>query len=301
MARQLGGQAELAHGTYLLGTIHGHLGHSAEEIACAQQSLALYEEMGHLVGQAKALNNLGVACKESGDWAAASGYFQRGIELEERLGDVHGVAMVTNNLGNVLLWRGQLDGATEAYQKSLDIWEDIGFPIGVALSWSNLGKVCAERGEWEQALEYLERSQQRFQEIQSLHFLPEVYRRLAVVHLGLRQLEKARLAAERSVALAAELDMELERGVSLRVVGQVGLALEEWEQAEEALTASLSIVEEQGNRYRTGETLYHLGRLYAAMVSAGDPAVSAKAESALGRARAIFEELGAERDLAGGF
>jgi adenylate cyclase len=298
IARQGGGQAELAHGTQLLGVIHDHLGDSAEAMTCAQRSLALYEEMGDLVGQAKALNNLGIACTRSGDWTAAIGYFRRGIELEEQLGDVHGVANLTNSLGEILLSRGNLDAAAGAYQKSLDIWEAVGFPIGVALCWSNLGKVCIERGGWDQALDYLERSQRRFEEIESELFLPEVYWRLALVHLGLGQLEEARQLGERSVGLATELGMGLEKGISLRVMGQVHLAFEEWEQAEEALTASLSILEEQDNRYRMGETLYHLGRLYQAMARAGDPEAVAKAESALGRARAIFQELGAERDLA---
>jgi tetratricopeptide (TPR) repeat protein len=298
LARQWNDRAEMAHGTYLLGTIHGHLGHSAQEIAYARQSLVLYEQIGDVLGQANVLNNLGIAYKESGDWDEAIGYFQRGLELEGQLGNVHGVAKVTLNLGNVQLWRGELDAAAQAYQQSLDIWQAIGFPIGVALSWSNLGKVCAESGQWGQALDYLERSRQRFQDIQSLHFLPEVYRRLAVVHLGLGQLEKARQTAESSLALAAELDMELERGIGLRVLGQVHLAGQEWEQAEETLTASLRILETQDNRYRLAETFYHLGRLYIATARSGDTTAQDKATVALQTAETIFAELGAERDLA---
>jgi class 3 adenylate cyclase/tetratricopeptide (TPR) repeat protein len=298
LARQHNDPAELAHGTYLLGTIHGHLGHSAEEIAYARKSLDLYTQMGDVLGQANALNNLGIACKESGDWDAAIGYFQDGLDLEEQLGDVHGVAKVTNNLGNVLLWQGQLDAAARAYQQSLDIWQAIGFPIGMALSWSNLGKVCSERGQWGQALDYLERSRQCFQEIQSRHFLPEVYRRLATARLGLGQLDEARQAAEHSVALATELDMELEKGISLRTMGQVHHALQHWKEAEEVLISSLCILQKQNSRYRMGETLYHLGCLYRVMSGKGDTAGLSRATSAWERARAIFEELGAERDLA---
>jgi len=298
IARDLGGRKELAHATYLLGTIHGHLGDGAQEIACARDSLTLYEEIGDLVGQANALNNLGIACKESGDWAAAVGHFQRALELEQQLGNVHGVAKLTNNLGNVQLQRGQLDAAAHAYQESLDLWERTEFPVGVALSQSNLGKVCAERGQWQQALEYLERSQRGFQAIQSNHFLPEVYRRMAAVRLGLGQLDKARDAAERSVALAHDLGMELEKGISLRVMGEVRLALGELEQAHQALTASLDIVQAQGNRFRTGETLWQLGRLYRGMARAGDGSAAEQARAAFDRARAIFEQLGAERHLA---
>jgi tetratricopeptide (TPR) repeat protein len=89
IARQLSSRPVLADATCLLRTIHGHLGHSEEEIACARQSFALYEELGDPVGQIKALNNLGVATMEGGDWEAAIDYYRRGIGLGERIGDVN--------------------------------------------------------------------------------------------------------------------------------------------------------------------------------------------------------------------
>jgi tetratricopeptide (TPR) repeat protein len=297
IARQLNAPAELAHGTYLLGTIHGHLGHSADEIACARQSVALYEDTGDLVGQANALNNLGIACKESGDWDAAMDCFKRALELDEELGNVHDVAKVTNNLGNVLLQRGQLDGAAQAYHKSLDLWTAIDFPLGVALSLSNLGEVGVEGGEWEAALDNLKRSEQLFQQIQSQHFLPEVYRRQALAYLGLGQAAEAQRNAERSVSLAAELGMELEKALSLRVLGHVLVALGKWAQAEEPLLSSLDVLKRQDNRFGMGQTLHQLGCLYHEQSRAGDTAAADNSRAALESARTIFAELGAQREL----
>jgi tetratricopeptide (TPR) repeat protein len=298
IARQRSSGPVLAHATYLLGTIHGHLGRREEEIACARQSLALYEELGDPVGQLKALNNLGVAYMEGGDWQAAIDYYRRGIELGEKVGDVNSVAIMTHNLGNILLQQGHLGGAARAYERSRDIWRAIGFPFGVAASWSGLGKSYAECGEWERALDCLGRSERQFKEIESDLFLPEVYRRQALVHLSTGQLDVARRLVDQSLALADELDMALERGIGLRVRGQIELASGHWEQAEAALRESLNILQEQGNRYRMGETLYQLGRLYCTMARGEDPEAADKAESALERAREIFEDLGAERALA---
>jgi tetratricopeptide (TPR) repeat protein len=307
-ARQGEGQAEVAHATYLLGTIHWHLGRISEMIARAERSLALYEETGDLRGQAMALNNLGIACKESGDWTAAMDYYQRAVELEERLGNVHGVAKVTNNLGNVLLWQGSLGEAAQAYRRSLKIWEAISFPIGVALAWSNMSEVCIERHEWEAALDYLGRSERRLRGIGSDLFLPEVYRRQALVNLNVGQLEEARELVDRSLTLADKLDMTLEKGISLRVSGQIHLARGARAEAEAALRQSLEILRERGNQYQMGQTMYQLGRLYRAAADAGDRAASAragaaqagatKAEQVLGEAKEIFERLGAERALA---
>jgi predicted ATPase len=298
IARQLNAAAELAHGTYLLGTIHGHLGHSADEIACARSSLTLYEGLGDLLGQANALNNLGVALWEGGDWAGATESFQRALELDARLGQVHDVAKVTNNLGNVLFQRGRLDEAAQAYRKCLELWTAIDFPLGVALSLSNLGEVGAEGGDWEIALDNLQRSERLFQQIQSRHFLPEVYRRQAVVYLGCGQADEAQLKAESSVSLASELDMELERALSLRVLGQVLLALGQWAPAEQALSNSLKVLEGQGNRFGVAQTLVELGRLWRVQALGGDTVAAEKARVALERARAMFAELGAERELA---
>jgi tetratricopeptide (TPR) repeat protein len=298
IARQRSSQPVLAHATYLMATIHGHLGRYEEAIAGARQSLALYEKSGDHAGQIKALNNLGAASRGLGDWQATIKYYRRGIELAEKIGDVNSVAIMTHNLGNILLEQGNLGAAVRAYERSLDKWEIIGFPFGVAASWSGLGKAYTGCGEWERALDCLGRSERQFKQIESDLFLPEVYRRQAVIHLNTGQLEMARQLVEQSIALATELDMALERGISLRVRGQIDLASEQWEQAEVALRESLKILQEQGNRYRMGETLYHLGRLYWAMARGEGPEAAAKAKSALERARTIFEDVGAERDLA---
>jgi tetratricopeptide (TPR) repeat protein len=302
IARERGIRPVLAHATYLLGTIQGHMGRCEEEIACARRSLALYEELGDAVGQIKALNNLGVAYRGSGDWEAAIAHYRRGIGLAEKIGDVNGVAIMTHNLGNILLEQGNLGAAARAYWRSLDIWEDIGFPFGVASSWSALGKTYAECGEWETALDCLDRSEQQFRDIGSDLFLPEVYRRQALVRLNMNQLEEARQLVDRSTALAEKLDMTLEKGISLRVSGQISLAREAWGEAETALRESLEILRDQGNQYQLAETLYQLGRLYRASAGAGDragvaQARAAKAELALRKAKEIFERLGAGRAL----
>jgi tetratricopeptide (TPR) repeat protein len=291
-ARQLGNRQVMAHATYLLGTIHGHLGRGEEEIACARASLAIYEELGDAAGQIKALNNLGVAQMEGGDWHEAIDSYRRGVALADRIGDVNSVAILTHNLGNILMEQGSLGAAVRAYERSLGIWEAIAFPFGVAASWSSLGNVYDECGEWERALDFLERSEWKFKEIQSDLFLPEVYHRLALVHLHMGHLEQARRFIDRSIALADELGMALERGISLRVKGQIDVARGKREEAKAALRDSLEILRERGNQYQMAETLYQLGRLYRAEGRA------ARAELVLGKARDIFKRLGAKRALA---
>lgn len=303
LAQRGNGQEEVAHATSLLSTVHWHLGCIPEMIECAERSLLLHEKMGDLAGQAKTLHNLGIACTESGKWSAALRHFGHAIELEDRLGDVHGVAKTTNSLGILMLHRGELSAAASAYNRCLDIWRGIGFPIGVALAQSNLSEVCIERQEWEEALDLLRQSEQILQAIESGLFLPEVYRRQALVHLCTGDLKTARQLVDRSIALADEIEMALERGIALRISGQISQACETWAEAETAFRESLDILREQGNQYEMAETLYQLGRLYRSETgdedwADGARAGAARAELVLGKARDIFKQLGAKRALA---
>jgi len=297
-ARRESSQIEVAHGTYLLGTIHWHLGHIDAMVACSRKSLDLYESLGDLAGQAKTLHNLGIACTESGAWRAALKHFRHAIELENRMGDVHAVAKTTNSLGVLMLHRGETSAAAKAYRRCLDIWKGIDFPIGIALVYSNLSEVCMARQEWEKALRYLHRSEEILQEIESDLFLPEVYRRQALVHLNTDDLAQAKQCVDRSLALANDLDMTMEKGISLRVSGAVHRLSREWEQAENALVQSAEILHEQGNQYQMAETLYQIGKLYLDVTRADDRDATAKAASALESARIIFEKLGAKHALA---
>jgi hypothetical protein len=73
----------------------------------------------------------------------------------------------------------------------------------------------------------------------------------------------------------------------------VHLAREELTQAEEELQESLGILEELNSRYEVGKTCFQLARLYHEWQGA-----SRKWREYLERARGVFEDLGAQWDLA---
>ena len=85
--------------------------------------------------------------------------------------------------------------------------------------------------------------------------------------------------------------MRLEERATRRVLGQVYLARRELTAAEQELEKSLQILEGLDSRYEVGQTLFQSSLLYRRQER------PAEADTALNRAIAIFEELGALLDL----
>jgi len=89
---------------------------------------------------AGAHNNLGVALKELGQFAAAQASYQRALQSKPDYAVAH------NNLGNVLKECGQLDAALASYRKAVEFEPDY------AEAHSNLSILLKDLGQNEDAL-----------------------------------------------------------------------------------------------------------------------------------------------------
>ena len=298
LAQSAGSQDELAHGYYLLGNIYRDTGQAEKAVGYRRRSLTIYGQTGNLVGQAKALNNLGIDYDYLGDWRASVGCYRESLSLCERAGDVTEAAIVANNLGETLADQGDLDGALQLFSKCLNSWETMGYRAGVALAHTNLGRVAARQGRCTEAVELLQKSVAGFKEIGSKAHLAEAHARLAEAYLELGKLDSALAHARRSLTLAVGADAPLTEALARRILGQAYVIRGEWTEAERSLLESQAIDERARARYELGQTLYHLAVLYRQAPPAVLPDGQARADEALAAAHKIFRQLGAKRDLA---
>jgi len=146
------------------------------------ESLAIYEDLGDLVGQGNVWNNLGMAAYYRGDWDATVDAWERSRDTRIRAGDASGAATSVNNLGEVFSDRGNLDQAEEMFRDALRAYEAAGFPIGVALANSNLARVESRRGRRQTAVEMLQRAKVLFTELRAQAFIAETQFRIAEAH-----------------------------------------------------------------------------------------------------------------------
>jgi len=291
IAERLGDKEALAQGNYLLGAIQVRLGALSEAVENCKQSLLAYEELGDLLGQFHAHNNLAIAHRYQDKWDLAAEHYAAAQEIVERIGYAEGQARVATNLGEIYLVQGRLDEAKRRYRQALEITRRMGMAYGVALTHNNLGAACARGGEWVEATKHLEQSLMLFEEISSEEFLAELFRHRAEVSLGQGLPDEALAHAERSLNYAQAHNMQLEEGMTWRVMGQVHRERKELDQAEEALAQALEIAQEARKRHEVALTHLELARLRMEQGQEEEGRELAR------QAAQVFAELGARLDL----
>jgi len=285
------GREVLARGNYLLGTILRRYGDLQQAIECCRKSLALYNQLDNLLGQAQAHNNLGTAYDEQDMWDSAARHYAAARRIVEQIGYAEGQARVASNLGEVYLAQGRFAEAQAQYKGALEIVNRIGMTYGVAVLHNNLGAAYVRGKQWHDAERHLEQALALFEEIGSEDFLAELFRHQAEVALGQGQAEEALDRAERSLRQAQAHGMRLEEGMTWRVLGRVHRERGELDQAEEALGRALEIAQEAHKRHEIALTYLEMARLRGLQGR-----VDEGRELAL-QAGHILRELSAELDL----
>lgn len=256
-----------------------------------RRSVAAYQQIDDIVGQAKVYNNLGNAYRAQGDWSQASDAFYKSLAINREIGDIQRQGFVTNNLGLVHLHRGEWTEAATFFEESNTIWKQVGAALPEAVTLSNLARVHIHQKNWSEARACLSRSQAMFDEIGSKSFLPDLERRWGRFYLETEALDQAFDHTRRSIELAVVQEARLEEGMSRRVLGQIYLARGEKEPAEIALRQSLEILLDLDSEYEAAKATLSLARL----MLEDNPA---EAQVQLEHATRTFERLGAQADLA---
>jgi predicted ATPase len=281
----------LARGSYLLGAILVRLGRLSEAVENCKQSLLAYEELGELLGQFHAHNNLAMAYYDQDAWGLAAKHYRAAMEIVSQIGYAEGQARVASNLGEIYLIQGNLDAAKEQYRAALDTVERLGMLYGVAVLHNNLGAAYARGEEWDEAAKHLKQSLTLLKEIGSEEFLSELFRHQAEVALGQGLPDEALAHAEHSLDYAQAHDMRLEEGMTWRVMGHVHREQKELKQTEEALARALEIAQEAHKRHEVALTHLELARL---RMEQGQEEEGRKLARQAAR---VFAELGARLDL----
>ncbi|HKN62712.1 MAG TPA: tetratricopeptide repeat protein [Gaiellaceae bacterium] len=268
-ARAAGALEELAHAYYLVHLAYTSLGsprrHEVRELA-----LPIYEELGDLLGQANALNNLGIDAYYEGRWEEALGYYDRSRAARERIGDVVGAATIANNIAEILSDQGRIDEAEAELREVRAICEAAGSRLMTAVADANLGRAAARAGRTDEARELLSAAASALREIDAGSFVVEVHARLAEAalfggdaDLALATVAETGAITGTSAPPAVEALLRRVRGQALRLVGDPD---EAWRELEE----SLRVAREGGMLYEEALTLEARARLTGAEEDAAE-------------------------------
>ncbi len=292
LAEEVGELAVLARADNLLGLLR--LRHDpTEAVTYFQTAFRLYEQAGHLGGQATSHNMLGNAGFDAGQWSQADGHYRAARAAFEQMGDVYNTVLANNNLGEIALYQGRLDEALEFYHSARRALDEIGGSLWVRGGLeSNLGATHLRRHDPTAALPHLHAALGYFDQAQARDWLPELYRHFATAAFQQSDYTEAEVKGQLALSLAREQDNRAEVGNSLRALGQLAAAQGRAQEAETGLQESCRVFEEIGNEYELARSRLALAEVYAAQ-SRG-PEGLALAEQAV----TVFERLEAALDLA---
>jgi class 3 adenylate cyclase/tetratricopeptide (TPR) repeat protein len=260
-ANQTSDLPALAHAYHL-----AHLGHislrTPERAAFRGLALPIYEEIGDLLGQANALNNLGVDAYYESRWPEALDAYDRSKALRERIGDVVGAATITNNIGEIKSDQGYLTTASELFQEAREVFETSGHRMLATLALSNLGRTAAREGRLDDALKMLREALAAFHEIRAGSLVIETKTRLAERAVLARDSAEALRQADEALAAIEETGGgSLQHALVHRVRGYALMQQGELEGAAEALEESLKVARSADETYELALTLEASARL----------------------------------------
>jgi len=251
---------ELAHAYYLVHLAYTSLG-SPKRYEVRDLALPIYEELGDLLGQANALNNLGIDAYYEGRWDEALGFYDRSRAARERIGDVVGAATIANNIAEILSDQGRIEEAEAELREVRSICEAAGSRLMSAVADANLGRAAARAGRGDEARELLTAAAAALREIDAGSFVVEIHARLAEAaffagdaDLALANVAETEAITGTSAPPAVRALLHRVRGHALRLGGQEEAAARELEE-------SLRIAREAGMQYEEALTLHARARL----------------------------------------
>jgi tetratricopeptide (TPR) repeat protein len=284
------GKRSMAQAYYLEGAVLHRLGDLNRSVELCKESLVIYQEIGDVVGEARAFNNLSNAYADLGEWDAALDALEKSLEINQRIGNIYEQGNVANNLAYIHLERGEWDQAQNLFIESNQIWKRIGAAFPDAVTLSNLAQVYIYQKNWEQAEKTLSESQALFEALGTDDFLAELERRWGEYYLGTGDIEQALSHTKHAIDVAEEQEARLDWGLSLRVLGEIYMQQGKYKQAHETLQEALKMLEELGSDYEAGKTTLVLCQLALGYGGEID-------RKQLEQAYMTFEQLGAKAEI----
>ncbi|HMT20666.1 MAG TPA: tetratricopeptide repeat protein, partial [Promineifilum sp.] len=262
-AEEINAPSIVARAHNLLGLIDRSRARTHEAADHFEEALALYREIGNLQGQAQAQNSLANVYFDMGRWTDADRFYRQAGQMFSQLGNVYNRVLVDNNLGGIALNQGRLDEALHFYQRALDALAQIGGSLWVMGALHlNLGATHIRRHEPALAFAHLRDSQRLFEQAKVRDLLPEMHRRLAEAYLAQRDFANAGEEAARSLAIAEELAVPGEQGLTWRVMGMIAATEGRLDQAEASLEKATGLLRGVGDDYGLACAQLSLAELY---------------------------------------
>jgi tetratricopeptide (TPR) repeat protein/transcriptional regulator with XRE-family HTH domain len=285
-ARRAGNRRGQAYALLTLGELHAHHDRLNDALACLQESLALFVELGDQHGQASTLENVGSIQRLLGDHELAADCFERALTIFAAVDDRVGAAGVMVALAAMYLDQGHPDARTYL-ERALAVFSEIGDRHTGAQVLRKLAWYHERHGELDRAADQLTQALAIMRELCDRLGEALTLEQLGEVNLRLGRLPAARALLEEALSVFSTYHDHYGQARALRARGELHHAEGEYGRATDDLEQSLACWRELDLPLWEARTLADLGDVYAAVGNQG------AAEAAWREALAEFEALGA--------
>ncbi|MBE7385084.1 MAG: tetratricopeptide repeat protein [Leptolyngbya sp. SIO1E4] len=236
-----------------------------EALLLWQRALEIYQELGHLSGEATTLYKIGTTYSLLGNYPEAIEHFEQGLPLFQLLGDQVGEADILNNLGLVYSSLGNYPEAIEHFEQGLPLFQLLGDQVGEADILNNLGLVYYLLGNSFRALEYFERSLALTRESGDQLGEATTLANIGSAYLLLRNYSEVLNYYQQSLSLAREMDDQAAEALTLGNIGSLYGLIEEHPTSLEYFEQSLSLFRDLGDRASEVRVLGNIGIAYQSL------------------------------------
>jgi predicted ATPase/class 3 adenylate cyclase len=265
---------------------------SSAAIVQFEESLAQYEQLQNVYGQATSHNLIANGQFALGLWTQAAEHYRQSLDHFTQIGSMYSQVLVNNNLGGIALKQGRLEAALGYYQRAIRLLEQTGGSLWVfGALHLNMGHTYLRQKALAEADGALQMAQAYFDQAQQRDLLPELYGLLAELAWRQGDLVEAEVYGRQAVVLAQELEMPREEGHNLCVMGQVLQAQQQLDEAQHYFAQSYEVLTAAGDRYEAAKTQLALAQFY------GVYGRIAEAQQALALCEPLFTQLDAQLDL----
>lgn len=239
-----------AHNT--LGAAYNFLGNFPKALESYFRSLRVRTMLGDRKGQASLYNNIGLVYEDINDFDKAIFYFDSALIIAKQLGDMKIHARIRGNLANAFYYTGKTDTALKINRELLAFHAQSGQRSALGACYLNIGNILTDNKEYAEALENFEASRKIKEELHDINGLANVYNNIGIVHMLLKQMDKALANCMKSLDYAKQLQsteniMQAEEFIS-RILEETGRHTEALQHYKSYIAARDSLYNEENTK-----------------------------------------------------
>jgi DNA-binding SARP family transcriptional activator/tetratricopeptide (TPR) repeat protein len=266
LAGDMSAEADSARNLGIVGFRQGRY----QRAACfLQRALSLFQALGDVAREARALHDLSLIDLQTGRrYAQATAQLERALSLFRQVGDQSGQARALGNLGLIDVRQGRYERARHYLREALELCRSIGDRSGQARALSNLGVIEERQGRWASACGYLRDALTACREIGDRAGEADILRSLGMIDSRQGDHVSAFRHLQHALALSTEIGERRCQGWALTGLGQVNLRQGQLPLAIGLLQQALELYRATGNESGEAEACNGLGEV---LLASGEP------------------------------